>query len=277
MCAIDEEIDHAAGSDDHILIAGEIGVGKQAVARLIHQRSRRASASVVTVNCAGLPDVLLESELFGHLRGSFTGAYRDKPGLLELADNGTAFLDDIGEMSTRLQAALFRFLASGEIQRVGADRAHLRVNVRLVTATARHLQPQVAAGAFREDLYARLQMIRLVLPPLRQRTEDIPLLVNFFLQPHAAAHDVTTCGVSSEALAALVAYPWPGNVRELKDVVERLVLMARDSVVTLGDLPAEVIRAGASQPLVPRLVTPTRGPTQTPMTLTAMNRMILPV
>ena len=260
MRALDAEIDRAAGSDDHVLITGEMGAGKQMAARLIHHRSRRASASVVAVNCAGLPDVLLESELFGHVRGGFAGAYRDKPGLLELAENGTAFLDDVGEMSTRLQAALLRFLASGDIQRVGADRSHVRANVRLVTATHRDLQPQIAAGAFREDLYARLQMIRLVLPPLRERTEDIPLLVDFFLRSCAAAYEVTPCEASSEALEALVAYPWPGNVAELKHVVERLALMARESVITLDDLPAEVIHAGASQPVGPRLVTPTRRP-----------------
>jgi transcriptional regulator with GAF, ATPase, and Fis domain len=245
MRAIDEATDRAAGSDDHILIAGESGVGKHAVARLIHHRSRRASAPVVTVNCAGLPEVLLESELFGHVRGSFTGAYRDKPGLLELADHGTAFLDDVGEMSTRLQVTLLRFLASGDIQRVGADRPHVRVNVRLVTATSRDLQPQIAAGAFREDLYARLQVIRLALTPLRERTEDIPLLVNSFLHSYADVHHVATCEVSSEALEALVAYPWPGNVHELKQVVERLALIARKSVVRLDDLPVELIHVGA--------------------------------
>lgn len=248
---VDEEIDGAAGADSHILITGEVGVGKQTVARLVHQRSRRASASIVALNCAGLPDVLLESELFGHVRGSFTGAYCDKRGLLELAENGTAFLDEIGEMSTRIQAALLRFLASGDIQRVGTDRPHARVNVRLVTATHRDLQPQMAAGAFREDLFARLQVIRLDLPPLRERAEDIPLLVEFFLDSYAAAHDVTTCEVSADALDALVAYPWPGNVHELKNVMVRLALMARESVVKLEDLP-EVIRAGASQPVVRR-------------------------
>jgi transcriptional regulator with GAF, ATPase, and Fis domain len=241
MRAIDEEIHRAAGSDGHILITGERGVGKHAAARLIHLRSPRASASVTTVNCAGLPDVLLESELFGHVRGGFTGAYRDKAGLLELAENGTVFLDEVGEMSTRLQGALLRFLDSGDIRRVGADRSHVRANVRLVAATTRDLQPQIAAGAFLEDLYSRLQAIRLVMPPLRERTDDIPLLVEFFLQSYGHVHHVTPCEVSSEALTALAAYRWPGNVRELKDVVELLALLARESVIALGDLPAEVI------------------------------------
>jgi len=247
---LEEEIDRAAGVDGHVLLTGDRGVGKQMVARLIHQRSGRASASVVTVNCTGLPDVLLESELFGHVRGGFAGAYRDKPGLLELADQGTVFLDDVGEMSTRIQAALLRFLASGDTQRIGADHSHVRVNVRLVTGTTRDLQPQIAAGAFREDLYARLQVIRLTLPPLRERTGDIPRLVNFFLQSYADVHHVTTCVVSSEALEALVAYPWPGNVHELKEVVERLALMAGDSTIALDALPKGVIRAGASEPAV---------------------------
>ncbi len=153
----------------------------------------------------------------------------------------------------------------------------MRVDVLLVTATPRDLQPQIAVGAFREDLYARLRVIWLALPPLRERTEDIPLLVDFLLQSYADVHHATKCEVSSAALAALVAYPWPGNVRELKHVVERAVLMARESAIALGDLPSEVIRAGASQPVVPRPVTPSRSPRQTPMALTAMNGTILPV
>jgi DNA-binding NtrC family response regulator len=246
--AVEDAIDRAAGADDHVLITGEIGVGKHLAARLIHHRSRRAGAPAVTLNCSGLPESLLESELFGHVRGGFTGAYRDKPGLVELAENGTAFLDDVGEMSTHIQGALLRFLESGEIRRVGADRSHVRVNVRLITATQRDLQPQIAAGAFREDLYARLQVIRLALPPMRERAEDIPRLVDFFLQSYADIHRRTTCRVSPEALEALIAYPWPGNVYELKNIVERMALMARESVVALDDLPAEVILAAVSQP-----------------------------
>src|ERR1700704_781909 len=158
--AIQEEIEYAARSDAKVLITGETGVGKEVVARLIHHRSARASASLVTLNCAGLPDSLLESELFGHVRGSFTGAYRDKPGLLEMAPNGTVFLDEVGEMSMRMQVVLLRFLETGEIQRIGADSSHTRVNVRLVTATNRDLQAQISSGAFREDLYFRLNVIR---------------------------------------------------------------------------------------------------------------------
>src|SRR5262245_33543248 len=182
---IEADIDCAARADAKVLITGETGVGKEVVARLIHQRSGRASASLVTLNCAGLPDSLLESELFGHMRGSFTGAYRDKPGLLEMAAHGTVFLDEVGEMSTRMQVVLLRFLESGEIQRIGADRSHTRVNVRLITATNRDLQAQIAAGAFREDLFFRLNVICLCIPPLRERIEDVPLLVSYYLESYA--------------------------------------------------------------------------------------------
>src|SRR5262249_11482644 len=178
---VDEDINCAARSDAKVLITGETGAGKEVAARLIHQRGLRSSRPLVVVNCAGLPDSLLESELFGHVRGSFTGAYRDKQGLVETAHLGTIFLDEVGEMSARMQAVLLRFLETGEIQRVGSDRAHSRVDVRLVTATNRDLQVQIKAGAFREDLYYRLNVIQLVIPPLRERREDIPLLIEHFL------------------------------------------------------------------------------------------------
>lgn len=197
----------------------------------------------MTLNCAGLPDSLLESELFGHVRGSFTGAYRDKPGLLEMAPHGTVFLDEVGEMSTRMQVVLLRFLESGEIQRVGADRSHTRVNVRLITATNRDLQNQIASGAFREDLYFRLNVIRLSIPPLRERKEDIPLLVTYFLNVYGRTHKLTVTEMSAEAMDMLVSYRWPGNVRELKNVVERIVLKATDAIVQPRDLPLEIGRS----------------------------------
>jgi len=179
--AIEADLACAARSDAKVLITGETGVGKEVVARSIHQESARSAATIVTLNCAGLPDSLLESELFGHVRGSFTGAYRDKPGLLEMAHNGTVFLDEVGEMSPRMQVVLLRFLESGELQRVGSDRGQATVNVRLITATNRDLTHQIAAGAFREDLYFRLNVIRICIPALRERASDIPLLVNHFL------------------------------------------------------------------------------------------------
>src|SRR5882724_9379316 len=170
---IEADIECAARTDAKVLVTGETGVGKEVVARLIHQRSARSSSSLVTLNCAGLPDSLLESELFGHVRGSFTGAYRDKPGLLEMAPNGTVFLDEVGEMSTRMQVVLLRFLETGEIQRIGSDRVSTRVDVRLITATNRDLMAQAAKGEFREDLYFRLNVIRIAIPPLRERIDDI--------------------------------------------------------------------------------------------------------
>ena len=239
--ALEAEIDSAAKSDAKVLITGETGVGKEVVSRLIHHRSARASAGLVTLNCAGLPDSLLESELFGHVRGSFTGAYRDKPGLLEMAPNGTVFLDEVGEMSTRMQVVLLRFLESGEIQRVGADRSHTRVNVRLVTATNRDLQAQINSGAFREDLYFRLNVIRFSIPPLRERVEDVPLLVSHYVHAFSQSHKVPPTEVSGEAMEALMAYRWPGNIRELKNVVERIVLRAAGRTVKASDLPPEVV------------------------------------
>jgi transcriptional regulator with GAF, ATPase, and Fis domain len=244
VLAMKDEIDRAARSDAKVLITGETGAGKEVIARLIHYRSGRASAPIVTLNCAGLPDSLLESELFGHVRGSFTGAYRDKPGLVELAPNGTLFLDEVGEMSPRMQVVLLRFVESGEFQRVGSDHPK-RVNVRLITATNRDLEVQIAAGAFREDLYFRLNVIPLLMPPLRERPEDIPLLVEFFLRAFGQAHNAAPLAFSPAASQALAAYRWPGNVRELKNVIERVVLRAPGPVLDSSDLPAEVSGIGA--------------------------------
>jgi transcriptional regulator with GAF, ATPase, and Fis domain len=238
--AIDADIECAARSDAKVLITGETGVGKEVVAQLIHRRSGRANHPLVTLNCAGVPETLLESELFGHVRGSFTDAYRDKKGLLETSSNGTLFLDEVGEMSLRMQAVLLRFLETGEIQRVGADRSHARVNVRLIAATNRDLKTQIAAGAFREDLYFRLNVIRISIPPLRDRADDVPLLANHFLITYCQQHRVTTA-FSPEALHALSAYSWPGNVRELRNAVERLVLKARGATIGVEDLPSTLM------------------------------------
>jgi DNA-binding NtrC family response regulator len=234
-------IGFAAKCDAKILITGETGVGKEVVARLIHDRSKRASAPLVTINCAGLQDSLLESELFGHVRGSFTGAYQDKSGLLEMAPNGTVFMDEVGEMSTRMQVVLLRFLETGEIQRVGANRAHTRVNVRLITATNRDLQAHMASGAFREDLYFRLNVIRLIVPPLRERQEDIPLFVDHYLSTFSAQHGTRRPRVAPPVMDVLMTHPWPGNVRELRNMIERLVLRADGDSITLDDLPADML------------------------------------
>lgn len=247
--AIEADIECAARSGAKVLITGETGVGKEVVARLIHQRSARSNSPLVTVNCAGLPDSLLESELFGHVRGSFTGAYRDKPGLLEMAPNGTVFLDEVGEMSARMQVVLLRFLETGEIQRIGADRSHTRVNVRLITATNRDLPKEIGNGNFREDLYFRLNVIRMTIPALRERAEDVPLLIDYYLDLYCAQHSVERPQVSTAAMESLMNYRWPGNIRELRNVVERLALKSVGSLVRPTDLPAEV----SSRPVAVRV------------------------
>jgi transcriptional regulator with GAF, ATPase, and Fis domain len=259
---LEADIECAARSDAKVLITGETGVGKEVVARLIHHRSSRASGPLVTVNCAGLPDSLLESELFGHVRGSFTGAYRDKPGILEMAPNGTVFLDEVGEMSPRMQAVLLRFLETGEIQRVGADRSHTRVSVRLITATNRELQAQIGAGAFREDLYFRLNVIRLCIPPLRERKDDIVLLVDHYLEQYCRQHRVARPEISPAAMEVLTSHRWPGNIRELKNVVERVVLKVNGPVVRPVDLPGDVTtvtrRINGAEPAAEMQTAPSR-------------------
>jgi len=238
--ALQAEIDRVARSDAKVLITGESGVGKEIVSRSIHYGSPRATMMFAPVNCAGLPETLLESELFGHVKGSFTGAYRDKPGKLESAHMGTVFLDEIGEMTLRMQGLLLRFLETGEIQRVGADGGARHVNVRIIGATHRNLRDMIAQGSFREDLYYRLNVIQINVPPLRERREDIPELVTHFLQRFVAANRSPIASVSPEAMKALVAYSWPGNVRELENLIERMVVAVQHDVIELPDLPSEV-------------------------------------
>jgi transcriptional regulator with PAS, ATPase and Fis domain len=248
MRSVDAEIDYAARSDAKVLITGESGVGKEVIARLIHQRSRRAHTPLVTLNCAGIPDSLLESALFGHVRGSFTGAYRDRPGLLEVANNGTIFLDEVAEMSLRMQALLLRFLENGEIQRVGAGRTPTRVDVRVIAATNRDPLERIASKDFREDLYYRLNVVHITIPPLRTRREDIPVFLRYFLGAYAEQHRMAVPELAPEVLAHLVAYDWPGNVRQLKNVTERLIVRAHAGVATLADLPSEIQEWGRPAP-----------------------------
>jgi transcriptional regulator with PAS, ATPase and Fis domain len=219
---LEQEIDDAARSDAKELLPRESGDGKEVVARLIHQQSRRRNVKLVALNCAAVPDSLLESELFGHVRGSFTGAYRDKPGLLELANSGTIFLDEIGETSLRMQALMLRFLENGEIWRIGADRVQTRTDVRVIAATNRDLADRIAQREFRADLYYRLNVLHIKIPPLRDRREDIPLFLDFFFRHYSDQHLTPLPELTPDAHAALVAYDWPGNVRELKNLVERL-------------------------------------------------------
>jgi two-component system response regulator AtoC len=253
-----EEIDRISGSDAKVLIMGETGVGKELVARYIHESSTRAGRVFVPVNCAGLPETLLESELFGHVKGSFTGAFRDKPGKLEIADRGTVFMDEIGEMTLRMQGLLLRFLETGELQKVGGGRMDGRVDVRVLAATNRDLRDMIARGTFREDLFYRLNVIHLRVPALRERREDIPVLANHFISAftggakgdgHGNGNGNVGGGHGSRtvvrrleagALELLTAYSWPGNVRELENVIERLVVTGRAESIQPQDLPPEI-------------------------------------
>jgi transcriptional regulator with PAS, ATPase and Fis domain len=229
----------SAGGDAKVLITGESGVGKDLIAREIHLNSKRAAGPFVAVNCAGLTETLLESELFGHAKGSFTGAYRDKPGKLQLADRGTLFLDEVGEMSLRMQALLLRFLETGEIQSVGAHQAIAQVNVRVVAATNRDLAERVSAGEFREDLLYRLRVIHIHVPPLRERREDVPLLVEYLLKRSGRSMQI-----SDDAMQVLVQYRWPGNVRELQNIMEQAMWFAERDMIDVGHLPRSVRASG---------------------------------
>jgi transcriptional regulator with PAS, ATPase and Fis domain len=239
-----EDIRAAARTDAKVLITGESGVGKEIVSRLIHAGGLRATYPLITVNCAAITETLLESELFGHERGSFTGAYRDRVGVLEMAHRGTVFMDEIGETSPRMQSLLLRFLESGEIQRVGATRSNGRVDVRVIAATNRDLLSGVAAKTFREDLYYRLNVIHLTVPPARERAEDLPLLLEHFIDLFAAEYSTPRIRIAPEAWAMLLAYQWPGNVRELKNLIERLTVRSSESSAPfgVGDLPQEIRR-----------------------------------
>ena len=237
-----EEISRVCASDAKVLVTGESGVGKELVARAVHAGSRRAMHPFIALNCAGLPETLLESELFGHVKGSFTGAYRDKAGKFELADRGTVFLDEIGEMTLRMQGLLLRFLENGELQKVGSDRAtSTKVNVRIIAATNRDLRSLISDGKFREDLYFRLNVIHLIVPPLRDRRADIPVLVEHFLTLLTKQTGQADKTMAPAALNALVDYNWPGNVRELENMVERIIVRTPNDIVTLDDLPPEIV------------------------------------
>ena len=242
------EIQAAARSDASILIEGETGVGKDVTARLIHDLGQRRAQRFVAVNCAGLPESLLESELFGHVRGSFTGAYRDKVGLAAGAHGGTLFLDEVGEMSPRMQAVLLRFCESGEIHPVGSDHVARSVNVRLISATNRTLAREIANGTFRGDLYYRLNVIRLWIPPLRERGNDVLLLLKRFIQDSSRFHHAPEPMVTKSALDSIAAYGWPGNVRELKNFAEQLVVRGLSRPIDTTDLPGHILASARSAP-----------------------------
>ena len=247
MDVVLEAAARAAVHGSKILITGESGVGKDLVARHIHATSPRAQNSFVAVNCAGFTESLLESELFGHVKGSFTGAYRDKPGKLQLAHDGTIFLDEVGEMPTRMQALLLRFLETGELQTVG-DSATQRVDVRVITATNRDLRRMAANGQFRDDLLYRIRVIEIRVPPLRSRPGDVRALAEHFLHKFDPLRRF-----SEHAMAAMEKYQWPGNVRELQNVVEQVAAMSPQRIIEVDDLPQPVgASAEAAYPLVER-------------------------
>jgi DNA-binding NtrC family response regulator len=233
----------AAGSKATVLLLGESGTGKELLARAIHNWSERSDKPFVAINCVGLSRELLESDLFGHEKGAFTGAHQLKKGKLELADGGTVFLDEVGDITSELQTKLLRFLQEREFERVGGTKP-IRVDVRIIAATNRDLDGDVKQGRFREDLYYRLNVVPVLLPPLRERKEDIPELANFFLRRFAKETKKNFGAVASEALEKLRAHPWPGNVRELANVIERAVVLGRGPKLTLSDLPP-VISGGA--------------------------------
>ncbi|RLA87514.1 MAG: sigma-54-dependent Fis family transcriptional regulator [Deltaproteobacteria bacterium] len=235
-------IEKVSRTDSTVLITGESGTGKELVARAIHYKSPRRSKPLVAVNCAALPEELLESELFGHVRGAFTGAVRDRKGRFELADRGTIFLDEVSEMSSALQVKLLRVLQEREFERVGDTRT-VRVDIRVIAATNQDLEELVKQGRFREDLYYRLNVIPIHIPPLRERKSDIPLLLLHFLKAFNALRGGRVEGFSPEAMNLLMEYDWPGNVRELENLVERLVVLKGEGIVRPEDLP-EKIRKG---------------------------------
>jgi two-component system response regulator AtoC len=219
-----------------VLVTGESGTGKELIARLIHAASPRAARPFVPINCGAIPENLLESELFGHVKGAFTGAHVDRAGLFEEADSGTLFLDEIGELPSQLQVKLLRALQEGEIRRVG-DSSSRRVDVRIIAATARDLEQEVREGRFRSDLYYRINVVRIHLPPLRHRTEDIPALTRFFVERFKKQLGVDVKGFEPAAMKLLLAHPWYGNVRQLENVVERAMVLAEGPTITVEDLP----------------------------------------
>ena len=245
--AVLDLVRQAAPSSAAVMIEGESGVGKDVVATALHALSPRAQRPLVKVNCAAIPETLIESELFGYEKGAFTGAVARKPGRFELADGGTIFLDEIGEMPIGVQAKLLRVLQDGEIDRLGGTKP-LKVDVRVLAATNANLPEMIAAKRFREDLFWRLNVIRILVPPLRDRVEDIPLLAEAFLRRQAAKNQKTVKGFTADAIAALARHAWPGNVRELEHAIERAVVLSRGDMIGPADLPAGTGIAGAAIP-----------------------------
>ena len=237
--AMKEMIERVAPTNTRVLITGENGTGKEMVAHWLHEKSNRANNALVEVNCAAIPSELIESELFGHEKGSFTSAIKQRKGDFELADHGTLFLDEIGDMNLSAQAKMLRALQEGKITRVGGEK-EIPVDVRVIAATNKHLQEEIANKRFREDLYHRLSVIIIHVPPLRERVEDIPLLIDHFMNQICESENMPKCEIESEAVEELKSLPWPGNIRELRNVVERLVILCNKKI-TIDDVKKYVI------------------------------------
>ncbi len=237
MKILRDEISKAASSQGRVLIFGESGTGKELVARALHESSGRKDRDFIEVNCAAIPNELIESELFGHEKGSFTGAFERKKGKFELADKGTLFLDEVGDMAPATQAKLLRVIETQEFQRVGGSK-NIKVDVRIIAATNKNLQDEIKKANFREDLYFRLNVIPVNVPPLRERKDDIPLLVEHFLKNFALQYGRKAKKISQATLEALISYDWPGNVRELKNTIERFVIMNSTETIDSKDLPS---------------------------------------
>jgi two-component system response regulator PilR (NtrC family) len=247
MQAIFSLVEKVARTTSTVLIHGESGTGKELIARAIHFASPRAARRFLSINCGALPENLLESELFGHERGAFTGAVREKKGLFQEADRGTLFLDEIGEMMPSMQVKLLRALQQRVVRKVGGNQEE-SVDVRIITATNQDLESRIGSGDFREDLYYRINVIPIHLPPLRQRREDIPLLVDFFLQKYCHQMDLEPRQITAEAMKVLESYDWPGNVRELENLVERAIALSAGETLTTRDLPVHLMSSRRSLP-----------------------------
>jgi len=238
-------IEQVAPTKSNVLILGESGTGKSLVAELIHKNSPRRDGPFISINCAAIPETLLEAELFGYKKGAFTGAVTDKKGLIELANGGTLFLDEIGDLPLGLQAKLLKFLETYEFIPLG-DVQKKKVDIRLISATNKNLEKLIEEGKFREDLYYRLSVIEIKIPPLRERKEDIPVLVYYFLEQASKQHNKKIKGITNEALSYLLNYDWPGNIRELRNVIERAVILTRDEYILPHDLPEKIIKSSPS-------------------------------
>lgn len=247
MEAVFEKVQKVAPTNSLVLISGDSGTGKELIANCIHENSRRAKGPYIKVNCAAIVESLLESELFGHKKGSFTGALADRTGKFEAGSGGTIFLDEISEMSMTAQSRFLRVLQESEIEPVGGVHPR-KIDVRVIAATNRNLAEEVKKGIFREDLYYRLKVVQITLPPLRERTEDIPVMVTKFISEFNKLHNRTIEGISKDALASLRMYSWPGNVRELRNMIEGMVVITSNRVIEVDDLPSEV-STGSELPL----------------------------